>query len=152
MHGRLKRESEAIRFHRLTDGEIVVADASAVLEMFLDGSVGMIIYDRRLRLAAASKLPLKPGGGETRDIGERTRAAALALLARLVRRGCDADALEVFALGAPGEEFPPAEPAWRRLGRPSLAMGSTGAGRARRVEFDVGLGRIVIEQERGAAS
>ncbi len=146
VRSRLKRGGETIRFHRVADGEIVVADGSCVLEMFLGGSVGMIIYDRGRRLAAASKLALAPGGGALRSIEERTSAACLALLTRLARRGCDPEALEIFALGAQAGDGWPARLAVRGASRISLAVDSWGREATRRVEFDVGLGRIVIEQ------
>lgn len=151
VRSRLKKVGETIRFHRVADGEIVVADASCVLEMFLGGSVGMIIYDRDRRLAAASKLALAPDGEALGNIGERTSAACLTLLARLARRGCDPDALEIFALGAQGGDAWPAGLAARGASRISLAVDSRGREATRRVEFDVGLGRIVIEQGYGKA-
>ncbi len=146
VRGRLKKGGETIRFHRVADGEIVVADGSCVLEMFLGGSVGMIIYDRDRRLAAASKLSLAPGGWGTGSIGERTSAASLTLLTRLAQWGCDPEALEIFALGAQTGDGWPAGLGVRGAGRISLAVDTWGREATRRVEFDVGLGRIVIER------
>jgi len=144
----LRSDNKRIRFHEVVDGEIVVADDSVVLEMVLDGSVGMIIYDRSRNLAAASKLPVHADDDATASIRERTSSASLALLSRMASRGCDLESLEIFALGAVDATSLGSGPGGIRLRRVSLAMGFAESSDARRVEFDVGLGRIVVEQGR----
>jgi hypothetical protein len=141
----LRNDNKRIRFHEVVDGEIVVADDSVVLEMVLDGSVGMVIYDRSRRLASASKLRVHDDGLATTSIRERTSSASLALLTRMANRGCDLDSLEIFALGAVDSTTLGSGPGGKRLRRVSLAMGMAETSEARRVEFDVGLGRIVVE-------
>jgi hypothetical protein len=143
---RPRNDIKGPRFHQVVDGEIVVADGSAVLEMVLDGSVGMVIYDRTRRLAAASKLRLGSDGGSSASIRERTSSASLALLTRLAARGCKLECLEVFALGAVDATTLGTGPAGQRLRRVSLAIGLPETPGARRVEFDVALGRIVVEE------
>jgi len=140
----LWNDSKRIRFHEVIDGEITIADESVVLEMVLDESVGMIIYDRNRRLAAASKLALQPEDGSTASIHERTGSASLALLSRLAQRGCDPDSLEIYALGAVDTDS--LSGSAKGLRRVSMAMGLSSKSEARRVEFDVGVGRIVVEQ------
>ncbi len=146
MRNRLRDDTGRIRFHEVADGEIVVADRSVVLEMVLDESVAMVIYDRAMRLAAASKLGLDDGDAAGPAIQERTRSASLALLSRLTAMGCRLDALEIYALGAAHPGSLCTGPDGQRLSRVTLAAGLPGEGESRRVEFDVGLGRIVIEQ------
>ncbi len=141
----LRNDNKRIRFHQVVDGEIVVADDSVVLEMVLDGSVGMIIYDRSRNIAAASKLSVRNVDDSTTSIRERTSSASLALLSRMTSRGCDLETLEIFALGAVDATSLGSGPGGIRLRQVSLAMGLAEEAEARRVEFDVGLGRIVVE-------
>jgi chemotaxis receptor (MCP) glutamine deamidase CheD len=141
VQNRLREDSKKIRFHEMADGEVAVADSSAVLEMTLDGAVGMIIYDRTLRLAAASKLDLHPGTDTETSISERTCSASRSLLARLITLGCDPDNLEIYALGAVRTE----DLAASGLRRVVFALSQAAAGRGQRIEFDVDRGRIVVE-------
>ena len=145
MRDRLRNDTKRIRFHGVINGEIVVADESVVLEMVLDGSVGMIIYDRSRRLAAASKLRVRDEDGSSTGIRERTSSASLALLTRLANMGCELESLEIFALGAVDATTLGTGPGGSRLRRVSLALGLPDGSDARRVEFDVGRGRIVVE-------
>jgi hypothetical protein len=146
VHNRLRNDNRAIRFHEVVDGEILVADESVVLEMVLDDSVGMIIYDRGKHLAAASKLCLRPPGGRCTSIRERTSSTSLALLARLASLGCSPERLEIFALGALDGVTLGTRPGDGRLRHVAFAMGLPRQREARRVEFDVALGRIVVEE------
>jgi chemotaxis receptor (MCP) glutamine deamidase CheD len=149
VHNRLRNDNKRIRFHEIVDGEIVVADDSAVLEMVLDESVGMIIHDRGRRLAAASKLCVRPSQESGTDIRERTSSASLALLARLAALGCRPESLEIYALGAVDADAFATGASGAGVRRVAFAMGLPANGRARRVEFDVALGRIVVEQHCG---
>ncbi len=141
-------DRKALRFHTVAPGETVLADGSVVLELRLVGSVGVILYDRRRRLAAAGQVR---ADGEAASLRERVDAASLGLLVRMIQRGSDPEHLEIFALGM-GDG--PAGGAWSSAGadlslprgRVALAYSSPEGGRGRRVEFDVAAGRIVIEE------
>jgi hypothetical protein len=146
VHNRLRNDNRRIRFHEVVDGEIVVADDSAVLEMVLDESVGMIIFDRGRRLAAASKLCVRPSQESGKDIRERTSSASLALLTRLAALGCRPESLEIYALGAVDAGAFSGKDRKAAPSRVAFAMGLSAEGGARRVEFDVAAGRIVVEE------
>jgi hypothetical protein len=149
VRNRLRDDTGRIRFHEVVDGEIVIADAAVVLEMLLDDSVAMVIYDRARRLAAASKLCLGSEGVPDAAIHERVRSASLALLTRLAALGSDPGSLEIYALGAAWPGPLCTGPDGLRLERVAMAAGLPAPGESRRVEFDVGLGRIVVEPHCG---
>lgn len=143
MHNRLVHDTRKIRFHEVVDGEIALVDESVVLELVLHRSIGMIVYDRSRRLAAASKISISGKSSRSSAVRESAGSASLALLARLCRLGCSLDHLEVYALGAPFP--PPGAGSASSVLHVDLAMALPFAPGVRRVEFDVAIGRIVIE-------
>jgi hypothetical protein len=145
--GRHKR-IEKVVIHHLAVGEIAVADRSAVLEMGMHGSAVMVLYDRRQRLAAAAHfaLPADDGAAEF-----QSELLPLWLLGQLIRRGCGPEELELYAVGPglpamlgvdTGLELLP------RLPAPvALDCEVNSLKESRRVEFDVAMGRIVVEKD-----
>ena len=132
-------------------GETVVADQSAVLEMLLDGCAGMIMYDGSRKLAAASVIEKQPRRPTNEGFRERVNARGLALLRKLLQQGGGLESVEIFAFGA---DCLPTAPTPAELGRSELPVWGKvamvhvppGCGQVRRVEFDVSLGRIVLEE------
>jgi hypothetical protein len=132
-----KRWTQPIIIHRMRVGETALADEGAVLEMLLAGSAAMIFYDRAQRLAAAAHFPLPEDSAEDELPAP---AVPFKLLALLVARGCDPEGIEVYAVG-PGPSA--------GLGVPVALVCRTGSRQERRrVEFDVAMGRIVVEGDR----
>ncbi len=140
--GRAKR----VTMYRVVPGETVVADRSAVLEMSVSGSAVMVVYDRSRQMASAAHFLLPdPKAGAGND------AVPLRLLSQLVERGSDPESLEIYAVG-PGlpavlgveseEDLPGRIPA-----RVALDCGASNVRGPRRVEFDVAMGRIVVERD-----
>lgn len=140
-------DRKALRFHTVTPGEAILADGSVVLEMRLAGSMGVILYDRRRRLAAACQVR---ADGEAARLREMLDAASLGLLVRMIQRGSDPEHLEIFALGTgegpAGGPWPAGAELPLPQGRVALAYSTSESGQCRRVEFDVAAGRIVIEE------
>jgi len=136
----------AICRYRVEAGSIVVADGSAVLEMLLDGCVGMVLYDRSRSIAAAGLVRVAPEASAGLDLRERVDACNLTLLAELSRRGGSLDSLEIFALGSMFDSGGPASPPGPLAGsKVPLAYAPALVGAARRMEFDVSSGRVVLE-------
>jgi len=139
-------------FHTVAPGDIVLADRGVVLELVLGDAAGMIIYDRARKLACAAVMPAAQEAG--RPEREWLGRVSLATLSRMLKAGCRAERLEIYALGAPFSIEPAsalldrATRATRafRQARVALAYGPPGAPAALRAEFDVDLGRIVLEQ------
>jgi hypothetical protein len=130
---------------------MTLCDAGVILDMELDGTIGLILYDRSRSLAAAGMVEAEMGGGGGEAVRRKLDLCAMALLGQMLRRGACPGSVEVFALG------PAFDSRWTATGRPtttggsvvSLAYGSSGLGSPRRVEFDVSCGRLVMEAMAG---
>jgi hypothetical protein len=134
--------------HAVLPGEVVVADGPAVLEMCLEKAVGEILYDRGLRLAAASQVKIPPQG---QGLQELTDEVAFQMLARLAQRGCNPKKLEIIALGpgcllGGGLWAPDDVPVSLVPAKVALAYTPPETDRSQRVEFYVSSGRIVVEE------
>ncbi|MHC4914611.1 MAG: hypothetical protein ACYTGB_03885 [Planctomycetota bacterium] len=134
--------------HVLAPGETVVADDSAVLELTLDGSLAIILYDRRSRLAAACFVGEE--GSDRESLRDRMDSHGLKLLHEMIVRGSAPDSIEMFAFG-PGPA--PEGGAGRErahdgpiCARPALVHSDGHGAVVRRVEFDVRSGRMLIEE------
>lgn len=133
-------------FHTVAPGNIVVADHDVVLELLLDDAAGIIVYDRARKLAAAAVISAD-GPAEGRSGRERAGRAVRAMLSRMLKAGCRPEGLEIFALGTQLATSPLARrgPDIFERARVTLAYGPQHSPAPLRAEFDVGLGRIVLE-------
>ena len=141
--GNRLRDMNAV-FHKLLPGEAVLADRTALLELIMHRASGVVLYDRGRRLAAAALVPgPDEARGGTKACLDRVVGTSLALLRRILNRGSRPEDLEVFALGA---GLPLEAGRFRGL-RTALACGLPALPRVLRAEFDVALGRIVLEED-----
>ena len=132
--------------HPVEIGEMTLANGEVLLEMKLDGAVGLILYDRSRRVAAAGMVNAG-GRGSGRRLRRRLDRCAMTLLGRLLEAGSRPGAIEVFALGP---VFDPLVAPERAAisgvpGTVSMAWGPAHERLPRRVEFSVSSGRLVME-------
>ncbi len=144
----------AVHTERVEAGKLVVADASAVLEMILDRSVGIILYDRFSRRAAASQVRLDTGSKDAKAEAERVDKSGLDLLISLLRSGSNADDIEIFSFGAhaPLKGAPGTEALKPAIGSGCQVTGTYSPcerGIARRIEFEICSGRMLVEEGPG---
>jgi hypothetical protein len=130
---------------------MVIADASGVLEMHLDAAVGLLLYDRSRRRAAACRVETCDWD-PARPFREQVDVHAMALLSRLLAGGSRPEAIEVFVFGADASTGPPPPPpggpAGSRVGacgRPTMVYGRAPGLGPRRMEFEVATGRMLLE-------
>ncbi len=133
-------------FHTVAPGDIVVADHDVILELVLDDAAGIIVYDRARKLAAAAVISAA-GPADGHPAREQAGRATRAMLSRMLKAGCRPEGLEIFALGTLLATSPQARRGPEAFGRSrvTLAYGPQHLPAPLRAEFDVGLGRIVLE-------